>query len=226
MLKTNKITVILLLVLCICTVTLQANTSLNSKIGVFGNFTIMPMSITNQFSLNGAAAVSVSVCNDWIFTLGSYNAITKNVRANFNYAIKNNPNFEIEEVLTPKLINNFFEFNIEKLFLLDTCFGISVSTALALNHAKYKIVASLNELLLKEQLPDFGYDWYYVFMPTAGVYYQPNKWFRFSGVTAYRFPINANYTINNLDSDNTNIVLSNKDLGGLAFIVRFQFGGL
>jgi len=216
--------IILLLVLGNST-NLQAKS--NSDIGVFGSFAVAPTNISNQFSLNGGAFLSLSIGGDWIFSIGSSNVITKNIRADFDYILKNSQG--VERKFVPKLINNYFEAGVEKLFFFfaDTCFGISAGLNVALNHAKYKIIVSHNDFLSASGLPNFGDDWYYVLMPGAGATYQLDEWFRFYGGVFYRVALDANYIVKNLDDRhyNNKIILSNKDMSGVVFVLKLQFGG-
>ena len=146
-------------------------------IDVLFNFSISPTVISEQMTWLGGASIS-AVYNNWIFSIGSYNAINHNIKSDFVY--KN----EYTEEVIPRLINNYFEADIEKLIPINktfffssdedntdtTNYGLSLSGMFGVNHAKYRVFLSRSETLKNKNDLDFGYCWYYSLSPLVGFF--------------------------------------------------------
>lgn len=184
-------------------------------LAIYGSFVVMPMNITNQWAVVGGAAITLSFDN-WIFSLGSYNDIIRNVKARFTYDLLD------EKPYTPRLINNFFELEAGKQFPLSKDIGFLATGKFGLNDVKYRVILSQTEFLALDNLPDFGRKWYFTLAPSCGAYYDIGNWIRFSTVVAYRFSLGANYIVKNIED----ISLLDKDLSGLAILFQFQFGDI
>lgn len=125
-----------------------------------------------------------------------------------------------EKPHAPRLINNFFELEAGRQFPLSKDIGFLATGKFGLNDVKYRVILSQTDLLVGDNLPDFGRKWYFTLAPSCGVYYDISRWIRFSTVVAYRFSLGANYVVKNVE----NISLLDKDLSGLAILFQFQFG--
>jgi len=193
-------------------------------VGVLGNFSLAPTTITGQLTYIGGTAISV-VFDNWIFSIGSYNAITRNIESDFTYTAITN------EVFKPRLVNNFFEFDVEKLIPINKKnvsdekdlihnYGISLSGMFGLNHVKYRIVMSQSALLSESDIPNFGDCWYYSATPCIGFFYDFDKWIRIIVDLGYHFSFDANYEVKEVE----NVRLSNKDLNGIILLFKLQLG--
>ncbi len=183
------------------------------SLSIFGDLVVIPMEIANQWSISSGAAVSLSFDN-WIFSIASYNDFIHNVKADFTYSSK------LKEAVKPRLINNFFEFEVGKYLPIDSYTSIVISGKYAINHIKYRVI--FDEFIESTILPDFGSSWYYTLAPAIGVSFKLGSWTRLSTSVAYRFPLNANYKIKN----HKDITLKNNDLKGISFLIKFQLGDL
>lgn len=196
-------------------------------IDVLFNFSISPTVLSEQMTWLGGASIS-AVYNNWIFSIGSYNAINHNIKSDFVY--KN----EYTEEVIPRLINNYFEADIEKLIPINktfffssdedntdtTNYGLSLSGMFGVNHAKYRVFLSRSETLKNKNDLDFGYCWYYSLSPLVGFFYEINPWLRVNASIGYRFAFNADYKVKEVE----NVTLSNKDFSGPMFLIKFQIG--
>ncbi|HPU24067.1 MAG TPA: hypothetical protein PL149_07960 [Candidatus Kapabacteria bacterium] len=150
----------------------------------YAHLAVNPTMIGNKPSLLAGGSIVYNFGNNYNLSIGSYNMISRNIRANFlDTSINARPIFEY----------NYFSSAFEYIFNPEENFSYGIQTKFSLGHIRYNLI-STEKNLLPGYNPDYGEDWFLAFEPNLSVYYNLRPWLKFLARTGWRFPFDASYS--------------------------------
>lgn len=196
---------ILLLVVCLNTAAYSAE---NKKIALTGDLFIKPIQLVDKFAIMTGIRGKVIFPTNYAVGLSSFNQISHPVLASA---------LDTASDSYPRLSFNYFSLDLEKIFDREAPVSWVAGLGLCVAHASYSINVGEYSLSSVANSSDYGGDWFYMVEPSAGAYFNINKWFRISAGATYRLAFGLDYKYG---QDK----FVGKDLSGVAGYIGFVFG--
>jgi len=150
----------------------------------YAHLAVNPTMVSNKPCLLAGGSIVYNFNNNYNLSIGSYNMISRNIKANFlDTNINARPIFEY----------NYFSSAFEYIFNPDENLSYGIQTKFSLGHIRYNLI-STEKNLLPGYNPDYGEDWFVAFEPNFSVYYNLRSWLKFLTRAGWRFSFDASYS--------------------------------
>lgn len=178
----------LLLLICVSTFLFAEN-------AFYANFSLNPTIIEKKAILLAGGSLSYNFSERYTVSIGSYNMISRNLKANFIDTItRTRPTFEY----------NYFSASFEYIFAYSNKWNYAAQTKFSFGHMRYNLISTEKNLVAGYN-PDYGDDWFVAFEPNVSIKYKWRPWASFVGRLGYRFPFDANYNYQNSSYSNAKL---------------------
>lgn len=174
---------------------------------LYASFSFHPVTINSNPTYIAGGRLIYVVDERYAIGLGSFNMISRNIKANFTDTITKT---------RPTLEYNYFSGDFEYFFNPQDFYMFSAKTSFNLAHVRYNLI-STEKSSVENYSPDYGQDWFWFVEPSALMTLNLKPWFKVSFSVGYRISINGNYTWEDIKYDN-------KKLSGLSGGVYFKLG--